>query len=67
MAGGNRAGRGQVAAVVIIVSALASVLAPAIVTGLGLAPRFEMLIYLFAMAGFVWAFVVTLQLWRARK
>ena len=42
-------------------------LAPWIVQALGLAPRFEMLIYFSALAAFVWAMVNVFQLWRMRQ
>ncbi len=54
-------------ALVIAGAGLAAILAPYIVTWTGLAPRFEFLIYLAAMAAFLWALVVTWQIWRARN
>ncbi|MEM0936650.1 MAG: DUF5337 domain-containing protein [Pseudomonadota bacterium] len=59
--------RGRMVALVIATAGLAAIFAPYIVTGLGLAPRFEFLIYLAAMAAFLWAIVVTWQIWRARN
>ena len=34
---------------------------------LGLAGRYSLLIDLAALAGFIWAFVVTFRMWRARR
>lgn len=54
-------------ALVIAGSALLSILAPQIVEGLGLAPRFTILLTLFALAGFIWALVVTWKLWQKTR
>jgi MFS family permease len=59
--------RGRMVALVIAGAGLAAILAPYIVSVTGLAARFEFLIYLAAMAAFLWAFVVTWQIWRARR
>ncbi len=59
--------RGRIVALVIAGAGLAAILAPYIVTVAGLAPRFEFLIYLAAMAAFLWAIVVTWQIRRARQ
>lgn len=59
--------RGRVVALVIAASGLLTILAPWIRVNLGLAPRFEMLMYLFALAGMAWALVVAVQMWRKRK
>ncbi len=56
--------QGRTAALVIAGSGLLAIFAPFLVRGLGLAPRFEILIYLFALAGFAWALIVTFQIWR---
>lgn len=58
--------RGRVVAVVIACAGLAAIFAPAIVQGTGLPQRYEFLIYLGAMAAFVWALVATVGIWRAR-
>jgi hypothetical protein len=58
--------KGRIAAVVIAASGLLAILAPWLTAALGLPLRFEFLFYLAAMAGFVWALVVSLQIWRAR-
>lgn len=34
---------------------------------LGLAPKYALLVDLSALAGFIWALVVTYQIWRARR
>ncbi|KPP87112.1 MAG: Uncharacterized protein family (UPF0104) [Rhodobacteraceae bacterium HLUCCA08] len=54
-------------ALVIAASALLSIFAPQIVDGLGLAPRFTILLTLFALAGFIWALVVTWKLWQKTR
>lgn len=59
--------RGRVVALVIAGAGLAAILAPWIVTTLGLPVRYEFLIYFAALAGFVWALVVIYQIWRARN
>lgn len=59
--------RGRMVALVIAGAGLAAILAPYIVSVTGLAPRFEFLIYLAAMAAFLWAIVVTWQIRRARQ
>jgi len=58
--------RGRIVALVIAGAGLAAILAPYIVSAIGLAPRYEFLIYLAAMAAFLWALVVTWQIWQAR-
>jgi hypothetical protein len=59
--------KGRVIALVIAAGGISAMLAPWIVQVLGLAPRFEMLIYLSALAAFVWAMVNIFQLWRMRQ
>ena len=59
--------RGRMVALVIAGAGLAAILTPYIVSLTGLAPRFEFLIYLAAMAAFLWAIVVTWQIRRARQ
>lgn len=59
--------RGRIVALVIALAGIAAVLAPAIVTATGLPARYEFLIYLGAMAAFVWALVATVGIWRARQ
>lgn len=59
--------RARVVAVVIAASGLAAILAPLVVSGLGLPLRYEFLIYFAALAGFVWAVAVLYQIWKARN
>jgi hypothetical protein len=59
--------QGRIAALVIAVSGLAAIAAPILVALAGLPVRFEMLIYLLALAGFAWALIVTYQIWRKRQ
>ena len=59
--------QGRLVAITIAVAALASVAAPWIVGVLGLAPRFEILIYLFSLAAFIWSLVVTWRLWQKTR
>lgn len=59
--------KGRAAALVIASAGLAAILAPWIVAVTGLPARFEMLIYFAALGAFVWALVVTYQLWRMRQ
>ena len=59
--------KGRVIGSVIAASGVLSILAPWLVQVLGLPGRYEILIYLFSLAGFIWAFVNIYQLWRARR
>ena len=59
--------QGRVAALVIAAGGLLAIFAPAIVQATGLPARFEFLFYLFALAAFLWAIVVTYQIWRKRR
>lgn len=59
--------KGRITGLVIAGGGLAAILAPWIVQVLGLAPRYEMLIYFSALAAFVWAMANVLQLWRMRQ
>ncbi len=59
--------QGRQAAIVIVVSGLLTILAPQITRFLGLEARFEMLIYLFALGGFIWSLVVTWKLWQKTR
>jgi len=58
---------GRTVAIVIAAAALLSVFAPAITSALGLAPRFEMLMYLAALGAFIWSLVVTWKLWQKTR
>lgn len=59
--------QGRIAALVIAGSGLAALAAPILVVLVGLPLRFEILIYLLALAGFSWALIVTFRIWRARQ
>ena len=58
---------GRMIAIVIALAALLSIFAPVLTRTLGLSPRFEMLLYLFSLAGFIWSLVVTWKLWQKTK
>ncbi len=59
--------QGRIAALVIALSGLAAIFAPTVTYLTGWPMRFEMLIYLGALAGFTWALIVALQIWRKRR
>tara|TARA_X000000950_G_scaffold192006_1_gene231729 strand:- start:67 stop:285 length:219 start_codon:yes stop_codon:yes gene_type:complete len=59
--------KGRVTGLVIAGGGIAAMLAPWIVTVLGLERRYEMLIYFGSLAAFVWAMVNIYQLWRMRQ
>lgn len=59
--------QGRRIALVMIGSALLSVFAPQIVQGLGLEPRYVVLLTMFALAGFIWCLVVTYKLWQKTR
>ena len=63
----ERARQGRIVAIVIAVSGLLAFAAPALTATLGLPVRWEMLAYLVALAGFVWALVVTFRIWRSSR
>lgn len=56
--------QGRQAAIAIAASGLLAILAPAIIRLTGLPARYEILLYLFAMAGFVWSLAVTWKIWQ---
>lgn len=56
--------QGRRIALVIAGAGIAAIVAPWLVGALGLAPRFEFLIYLSAMAAFIWSLVATWKLWQ---
>lgn len=58
---------GRIVALVIVAAALLSILAPVITRTLGLAQRFEMLLYLMSLGAFIWSLVVTVKLWQKTK
>jgi len=57
----------RIAALVIAGAALLSVFAPRIVTALGLAPRYVILLTLISLAAFFWALVVTFRIWQKSR
>ncbi|PHQ80572.1 MAG: hypothetical protein COB65_11090 [Thalassobium sp.] len=57
----------RVAAIVIACSGILAIIAPVLVAGLGLAPRFEFLFYLLSLAGFIWSLVVTYKIWQKTR
>ncbi len=58
----------RTAALVIVAAGMLAVAAPWLTKALGLAPHYEILFYLFSLAGFVWSLVVTWTIWqKARK
>lgn len=59
--------KGRIIALVIAAGGVSAMLAPWIVTVLGLERRYEMLIYFGSLAAFVWAMVNIFQLWRMRQ
>ncbi len=64
----TNARQGRTAALVIAAAGILAVAAPWLTTALGLAQRYEILFYLFSLAGFVWSLVVTWTIWhKARK
>lgn len=58
---------GRTVALVIAGAALLSIFAPLIARSLGLAPRFEMLLYLISLGAFIWSLVVTVKLWQKTR
>ena len=63
----NTARQGRIAAVVIALAGVLAMLAPWIVAVTGLAPKFEILMYLISMAAFIWSLVVTLKIWQKTR
>lgn len=59
--------QGRHLALVIAAAGLLTIFAPMIVQGLGLAPRYEILILLIALAAFFWALVVAFQIWQKTR
>ena len=59
--------QGRVAGAAIAVGGLLAIMAPWLTNILGLPIRFEMLFYLIAIAAFIWALSVTLQIRRKRQ
>ena len=63
----DTARQGRIAAVVIATAGVLAMLAPWIVAQLGLAPKYEILMYLVSMAAFIWSLVVTLRIWQKTR
>jgi len=63
----HTARQGRQAALVIAGAGLLSIFAPQITRVVGAGPRFEMLLYLFSMAAFIWSLVVTWKLWQKTR
>ena len=59
--------QGRMVALVIVGTTVLWLLAQLIGPELGLAGRFAFLFDLFALAAFLWAFIVTFGIWRRRK
>lgn len=59
--------KGRVAALVVAGAMSIWILAQWVGPQLGLAGRYALLVDFAAMAAFVWAFVVAMQIWRARR
>jgi len=59
--------QGRTIALVIAIAGLLSILAPQITGTLGLGPEYEILLYLFSLAAFFWALVVTWKLWQKTR
>ncbi len=58
--------QGRLVAVVIAAAGLLAIFAPVLTGWAGLSARIEMLFYFASMAGFVWALVMALGMWRRR-
>ena len=58
--------KGQTAGLGIAAAGLLAIFAPAVVGTFGLPPRYEILLYLFSLAAFIWAMVVVWQMWQMR-
>ena len=63
----DTARQGRIAAVVIAAGGVPAMLAPWIVARAGLAPKYEILLYLVAMAAFIWSLVVTFRIWQKTR
>lgn len=72
MTGGNEADRalgrqGRIVALVIAGTMILWFVAQSAGTWLGLPGRYAFLVDLFALAGFLWALIVTWRIWRKRR
>lgn len=59
--------RGRIAAIVIAAGGVLALIAPVLPVWLGVAQRYEILVYLIALAAFVWALVETFSIWQIRR
>lgn len=72
MTDGNDTGRalgrqGRIVALVIALTMILWLVAQSAGAWLGLPGRYAFLVDLFALAGFLWALIVTWQIWRKRR
>jgi len=63
----DTARQGRMAALVIAAGGLLAIFAPFIVAVTGIAPKYEILIYLVALAAFIWSLVVTWKIWQKTR
>lgn len=63
----NTARQGRIAAVVIALAGVLAMLAPWIAAQTGIAPKYEILMYLVSMAAFIWSLAVTLKIWQKTR
>ncbi|MGR3486098.1 MAG: DUF5337 family protein [Paracoccaceae bacterium] len=63
----DTARQGRHAALGIAAGGLLAIFAPAVPRALGIAPRYEILIYLIALACFVWSLAITWRLWHKTR
>jgi hypothetical protein len=63
----NTARQGRIAAVVIALAGVLAMLAPWIVAQTGIAPKYEILMYLVSMGAFIWSLAVTLKIWQKTR
>ena len=59
--------QGRVAALVIAAAGILAMLAPWLVAVTGIAPKYEILMYLVSLAAFIWSLVVTLKIWQKTR
>lgn len=59
--------QGRVAALVIAAAGILAMLAPWIVARTGIAPKYEILMYLVSLAAFIWSLVVTWNIWQKTR
>ena len=63
----SMARQGRQAALAIAGGGLLAILAPVLVSELGLPIRYEFLFYLVSMAAFIWALVVAVRIWHKTR